>query len=156
MAGTEVQYHAEMWRPARPAINVKSYGSGWNDPRVIELERAQGQEATEAYLQTAWEQYAEEWWIDAADMARELGLGPIEQEGRSGGWLVFSDGRDPADMFDTEECEDPEACEGLTDRAMWLSAYRQMVEWCRETIHNAPDAIAQMAVEMANAEAVAP
>jgi hypothetical protein len=92
---------------------------------------------------SSWEKVARNWWELATEQANELRLGEIEQEGRSGGWLVFSDGRDPLDF-------------GGKARIEWLRAYKAMVKWCEESIAAVPDEIGRTAVELANAMAVAP
>lgn len=164
---TEVAYHGDGFRPARPAINVKHYGpfaDGAGRDLIEKLEAEFGRQWVEGRggydgaLAAATEDASRQWWEDAAEAAKGYGLGEIEQEGRSGGWLVFADGRDPQDMAPVDECAtcgDPEdtalhdehctfgaghehhafvALEN-TERREWLAGYRKMVEWCRATIN---------------------
>lgn len=139
--GTEVAYHSEYSGDARPAIRVKVYD--FDRETFDRLTRSMGEARAEQLFEYAQYAVASAWWDEAAAMADALGLGGIEQEGRSGGWLVFTDGRDPLDM-------------GGKVRRDWLAAYREMAEWCRTSLEQIPAEIAQAAVDMANAEAVAP
>lgn len=153
MTETTVSYHAEMYHEARPAINVKCYATGPRDTFET-LERNIGARETERLYEVAWIDLVDAFWSEATDEAESLGLGPIESEGRSGGWLVFTDGRDPQDM---ELCDtiNSEPCT-MACRAGWLAAYRSMTEWCRDYIAAVPAELDRIALEIANAEAVAP
>lgn len=139
--GTTVAYHADYGRGARPAINVKV--RGFDSATFDRLAASIGEQETENLFEAGWERMVEQFWMDAEVMADGLGLGPIESEGRSGGWLVFADGRDPQDF-------------GGKARIDWLRAYRQMVDWCAEQVRSAPAEQARIAEEIANRRAVAP
>jgi len=146
--GTSVAYHSDYFGPARPAINVKIPWSGYGSQEEAIRDRltanpAIGEDRTEELFRTAEEIILREAWSDAEQEAERLGLGPIEQEGRSGGWLVFSDGRDPQEF-------------GGAKRIAWLAAYRAMVAFCEDYIRAIPLEIAELAEQMALGEAVAP
>lgn len=108
MTETVVSYHRDgLYEKGRPAINVKVHAAGldfWPDV----FRRMDGdplfQERDFSEIDRAQEIVFGRFWHDAEVMAEELGLGPIEQEGRSGGWLVFTDGRDPQTMDDDHVC----------------------------------------------------
>jgi hypothetical protein len=170
---TTVQYHSEGFgRGARPAINVKWHGvyDVAQSAAVKALADELGEQwvtadgAPDSALDLAVQMASEEWWETAADAALRLGLGAIETEGRSGGWLVFTDGRDPQEMqpYNAGLVDDPndldllhcDYCsvietaadlpsdwngetgnhEACEERVAWLAAYRTMVQWCEATI----------------------
>lgn len=72
------------------AINVKFYGN----PHVSEdtqqrLKKLDGA-TRDNVLRYAEEALRESWWAMMQERSRELGLGDLYSDGRSGGWLVFS------------------------------------------------------------------
>lgn len=136
---TNVAYHRDGFGRGRPAINVKMYARVWDLPKVLELDARVGTEHTEELLQAAEETLYPRWWDEAAAKAEEYNLGPITQEGRSGGWLVFTDGTDPQAM-------------GGNDRKDWLAAYRLMDEWCDTEVDAMPARLAAEAVRREHAE----
>src|SRR5688500_16538314 len=111
--GTVVSYHRDMFGPGRPAINVKCHGFDRAAFDTLADNPTIGHNEAGSLFDFATELVARSWWEDAENTARSLGLGEIEQEGRSGGWLVFTDGRDPLDM-------------GGKKRLDWLRAYSAM------------------------------
>lgn len=71
------------------AINVKYYG----DPKISKetlavLAKLDGA-TREQILRFAEDGLRENWWSSAQDRARELALGDLSSDGRSGGWLVL-------------------------------------------------------------------
>jgi hypothetical protein len=139
--GTSVAYHSDGFRGGRPAINVKVHDRDMDG--YEQLEASMGEKRAQELYEIA-EEFVGRWWWEAAEQeANELGLGPIEQEGRSGGWLVFTDGRDPLEF-------------GGKPRLDWLRAYSAMVEFCRESLAEIPAEIQREAEELANSQAVAP
>lgn len=77
------------------AVNVK-YRGPWklklSDEHQRKLERIVEHDdgpTEDALRQRAEEATAENWWDWARDRAKELKLGPVHSEGRSGGWLVL-------------------------------------------------------------------
>ena len=78
-----------------------------------------------------------------AAYAAELGLGPIECEGRSGGWLAIVE-TDPQDM------------DNKAQRMAWLARYRDLRDWCEEKIADAPAATAALMLDMAADRGVTP
>jgi hypothetical protein len=158
-ATTNVAYHTDGFsRPHRPAINVKCYGTD----RIAfdRLASSIGERKAEELTQAAWEQLAEEFWTLAEEESDSLGLGPIESEGRSGGWLVFTDGRDPEDGL---PCVN-HRYDGWNDRCVacvarqraWLRRYRTMQTWVADYIADVPAECARIAAEIATDMAVAP
>lgn len=172
MSDTTVSYHRDGFGPARPAVNVKVYTSH----QVMlppGFERAYDNGTTrlpeaDRLINAAWDQLQERFWQDAAGMADSLGLGPIEQEGRSGGWLVLTDGRDPQDPTTLRnvcglcltcwplprssgtECHDDECpCHGERAAKEWLAAYRKLSGWCAKQVAAAPARVAALAQQLA-------
>lgn len=155
--GVEVQYHSDGFRDSRPAINVKHnvwLDRGEQAETIAKLTAELGERwigdgsYQSGALSEAIEDAQRDWWEQAAEAAKGYGLGPIEQEGRSGGWLVFTDGRDPEDMaagIEDDEHEpsesnpDGEPCEWVdearTELSEWLAGYSKMVAWCKATIN---------------------
>jgi hypothetical protein len=84
MTETRVAYHADGYDAARPAIDVKLHDP-WGPGEYAFAVAVGDNELAEAYLNRAFDRLQEQFWQDAASMAEELGLGPITQEGRSGG-----------------------------------------------------------------------
>lgn len=119
MTDTHVAYHSDYLRSARPAVNVKVRMLHADRDYAALYDRIAGNPTldADALAEAAWEYVCRRFWDDAAIEADRLGLGAIEQEGRSGGWLVLTDGRDPLDMVGNE-------------RRSWLARYRRLVEWC--------------------------
>jgi hypothetical protein len=183
---TEVAYHYD--RSARPAINVKVYARFDSDVRrrleaaldpsestIDTRSKRMVKDAAEKFgldVDTLYEQSFEDlqqqWWDEAEQKAKTLGLGPIEAEGRSGGWLVFTDGRDPQNMlrgeieqgiverFPTEfelGIAESDGNVGMTydddDRRAWLTGYRAMVEWCAQSIRDYSADLDRAAVQLA-------
>lgn len=146
MTGTTVAYHSDYLRAGRPAVNVK-VRARFHDDRdyrgVYERIEANPMLDADALAEQAWDYIARRFWDDAAIQAESLGLGRIEQEGRSGGWLVLADGRDPSDMAPDE-------------RRDWLAAYSALVEWCDRQIAAAPIETARVLQAYAADVAVAP
>ena len=71
------------------AINVKYHGSfKLSTEMLAKLAKLDGA-ARETILRYAEEGLRESWWASAQERARELGLGDLWSDGRSGGWLVF-------------------------------------------------------------------
>lgn len=161
-------YHRDGFGPGRPAINVKYHGRLWADTDYDRIMRrlagnpAIGEAESERMAEQAYDQIAAAFWSDAADQAQWLGLGAIEQEGRSGGWLVLTDGRDPADPetfgFSVEGETGDEPWTRQEEQAIraWLAAYRQMVEWCAERLAAVPGEMTAILEDMAADMAVAP
>lgn len=50
------------------------------DPKIEDVLRTQ-----------AWEDVSEAWWDSARTLAKQIALGDVHSEGRSGGWLVLKD-----------------------------------------------------------------
>ncbi len=150
---TVVSYHADGYAAARPAINVKVYGyAGLEHGKLY---ATLGDRRAEPLYEIAEEQVYGEFWADAASMAADLGLGPIEQEGRSGGWLVLTDGRDPQDpdtieyvRDDEYTLDDPSVGQEIAVRE-WLAAYRQLADWCADQVREAPARVARLAQQLA-------
>lgn len=147
---TTVHYHADGYGPARPAINVKDRHSGMD---LIALERLVGDAAvvlgesvTDTLRNIAYERVASDFWRAAQEMAEEkLGLGEITQEGRSGGWLVFTDFDPRTHPTEVAESDDEQ------DRTVevWLAGYRVMTEWADAYIADAPRKVAALAQSLA-------
>ena len=139
---TTVHYHADGYGPARPAINVKCHSG---KDFVIALERLVG-DAAVVLGEIAYERVASDFWRAAQEMAEEkLGLGEITQEGRSGGWLVFTDFDPRTHPTEVAESDDEQ------DRTVevWLAGYRVMTEWADAYIADAPRKVAALAQSLA-------
>jgi hypothetical protein len=172
MTETNVHYHADSpYDTARPAINVKDYHSGQD--LVIAIERLIGAPAgavlgesvncryPDSRLDLAIERITSDFWQNAEEIATQRGLGEITQEGRSGGWLVFTsadpqrpetlcpDHAPSADNPDGEPCDWADT-DGVKE---WLAGYRSMVEWADTWIADAPRKVAALAQSMAMDEA---
>jgi hypothetical protein len=156
MTDTTVTYHADGYGPARPGINVKSHHSGMH--LVHELQRLVGDPAVvlgesvncrypSDRLELAYERVQSDFWQAAEELANQYGLGPIIQEGRSGGWLVFTDGRDPAEPG---TLTDTDTLHGAPyGRADWLRAYAAFSAWADAYIASVPGRIARLAHDAA-------
>ena len=71
------------------AINVKYYGEFKLSPETLaNLAKLDGA-VRGKILRYAEEGLRDNWWASAQDRSRELGLGDLWSDGRSGGWLVF-------------------------------------------------------------------
>jgi len=71
------------------AINVKYTGSPKISTETLnKLTKLDGA-VRESILRYAEEGLRESWWASAQERSRELGLGDLWSDGRSGGWLVF-------------------------------------------------------------------
>lgn len=139
---TTVAYHADGHDAARPAVNVKL---GLYDQRPLdELRATLGEAEADALIELAQEIVVNDALNDAAYLARQSGLGEIEQEGRSGGWLVFTDGRDPQDSMTFDERRD------------WLAAYRKFAAWCDTEVAAIPERATRLAANLAERRVAAP
>jgi hypothetical protein len=164
MTETTVAYHSDGPRAARPAVNVKVHGfdrAAFDalSAALDEPELGQYQNRAERLYQMAEEVTFEIFWSGAEAEAARRGLGPIEQEGRSGGWLVLTDGRDPQDesTFDVGglDPDDDDIVEQRGAATEWLAAYRELAAWCAERVQAAPGEIARGARSMAIDEVAA-
>lgn len=176
MTETTVTYHREYGGTARPAINVKMHAAGadfWPDAfRGLPEGHRGGALTPDAWVEAAYQRVTSDFWQAAEEIADQLGMGEIAQEGRSGGWLVFTDGRDPEDLDTfahmTEDnghgrcpvCDSAVRGGGSLpllhavprerrDVADWLAGYRAMSEWAREYTAAAPARIRSLAQGMA-------
>jgi hypothetical protein len=157
-----VAYHADGYRrPARPAVNVKYHARLYDDREYlsaydrVENNPSIGPAGAESIAEQVWEDIAESFWKDAADEARLLGLGTIEAEGRNGGWLVLTDGYDPADDYQSGETDADLAA--YAERGhRWLVAYAALVSWCEARLAAVPAAMTQGLLDYANERSVAP
>lgn len=165
MPDTIVAYHADRAAyEARPAINVKCHRAGrvfWPTlPTTPHFPGASDafDEAMGKHVEVAYERVQSDFWMTAEQIAEQNGLGPIEQEGRSGGWLVFTDGRDPQDPEtfcdgDGIDHADDDAGTRRADHMPtvkdWLAAYRSMVEWAETWIADAPRKVRDLAQQYA-------
>lgn len=136
MRGTEVTYHSDYGRPGRPAINVKVHGGG--PMRSSAVDDGLPDQADELHEQ-AWEVVAERFWDEATAEAEHLGLGAIEQEGRSGGWLVIPD--------ITPGHPDYEATPN--ERRAWLRRYDALRRWCADYVSRADGMTRELSQDMA-------
>lgn len=150
---TNVAYYRDDDGTGRPAINVKVHAAG-RDYWHPALECAYGDLSDHVPTELAYERVQSDFWQAAQEIATQRGLGEITQEGRSGGWLVFTDGRDPQDvatLCDPDEGHtDADSCEAVTE---WLAAYRAMVEWADAFIADAPRKVRDLAQQLAMDEA---
>lgn len=108
----------------RPAIAVKDHHAG-SEYQYPDLEAALGADRYAEIGTFAYDELLERFWRDAQDVADAARLGAmVEQEGRSGGWLVLV-GRDPV---------------GLTGKARrdWLAGYQSLRDWCARQISTGP------------------
>lgn len=71
------------------AINVKYYGNPKISPETIAVLAKLDGAMREQVLRFAEEGLREGWWAGAQERSRELALGDLSSEGRSGGWLVL-------------------------------------------------------------------
>lgn len=142
---TEVTFYREHGRSA-PAINVKLHVPGvefW--PASFEALpedgygcKPIGRTTAADLVDAAYNITAEDFWADAETMARDLGLGAIEQTGRLGGWLTLPD---LADRITDDEA-DPDA----------LAAYAKLRSWAEEFIADAPRKVRALALTLARYE----
>ncbi|HET7070116.1 MAG TPA: hypothetical protein VFI40_04780 [Nocardioides sp.] len=151
---TRVQYHTDGYgREARPAIDVKDRhtGADYTVPAFAGLYDAIGSADSNDLTEQAYELVQSDFWTAAYEKAADLGLGPIETEGRSGGWLVFTDGRDPQDpeTFGCEHSPEDNARQDCPLVAGWLEGYRAMVEWADAYIADAPRKVRDLAQQLA-------
>lgn len=147
---TEVSYHADGYSAARPAINVKvyGYGRGWDSELLNGLDVDQA----DSYLDAAREDVYSDFWQQAEDRSIALGLGPIIIEGRSGGWLALTDGRDPADMncANHSSYRPSDTCVAcVAIRTAWLRRYQKLRDWCESEVREAPRRVVTLAEEYA-------
>jgi hypothetical protein len=140
MTETTVQYHRDGYGPGRPAICVKDRHAG----------DAYSCSASPLYaadlIGVAYDRIVSDFWQAATEIAQQKGLGEIEQRGRSGGWLVFTE-CDPTDPAHWKEAGE------ITE---WLAGYRSMVEWADAWIADAPRKVAALAQQLAMDEAGEP
>ncbi len=101
---SEVTMHAEMYRTANPAVNVKVYSMGASIQDVVErfgCTEEQAEHAMEFASECACEQFWEYWQDTKGDFengisgSKEYAYFPghdvsIDCEGRSGGWLIVN------------------------------------------------------------------
>lgn len=88
----DIEFHAEHYRPARPAINVKvyHYPDVWQVMDTFDC----GEELAQQALNYAFEAAQRDFWEDRVpayvDMCLKEHFGNVQaySEGRSGGWLV--------------------------------------------------------------------
>lgn len=142
---TTVKYHRDGFAEGRPAINVKCYTSHQVMlPDGFQAAYANGtvhlDDIAGDLIDAAAARVASDFWQAAEEMADQRGLGGIEQEGRSGGWLVFTDS-DPDDEPDADKA------------AHWLAGYRAMTEWADAYIAAAPGKVSRLAQQYAMDEA---
>lgn len=143
MIATTVTYHADGYGPARPGINVKDRHSGMDFVR--ELERLVGDAALvmgdsvnciypSDLRDIAYTRVCSDFWQSAEELADQYGIGPITQEGRSGGWLAFD--------------KAPDLDENTADTRAWIKGYRALSAWAEEYIADAPARTARLAQDM--------
>lgn len=156
MTETNVAYHVEDGA-GRPAINVKDHNGGTAytialqravGPAVAERLRGRDDQGTGPYA-IAYERIVSDFWQAAEEIATQRGLGEITQEGRSGGWLVFTS----YDPQNPSGCDDCGGSETEAEVREWLAAYRSMVEWAETWIADAPRKVAALAQQYAMDEA---
>lgn len=142
MTDTNVAYHAEraVWTE-RPAINVKVYAAGLDfwpptfDNRV---------DAADRCVAEAYDRVQSDFWQAASEIADQNGLGEITQEGRSGGWLVFTS---PGTLNALDPSEDNECPPEIVRET--LAGYRSMVAWADAWIADAPRKVRDLAQQLA-------
>ena len=145
----EVTYHVED-KPT-PAINVKLYVAGndfWPRP-FFDLPESRvdgtvpiGNTTAEALLDTAYNITQQDFWQEAEARATSLGLGDIEQQGRSGGWLALTDPRLVGLLEDAPNGRRREARE-------FVEGYRALREWAEGFLADAPRRVASLAQQLA-------
>ena len=120
----DVEFHAEYYRPSRPAINVKvyRYPTPWQVEDEFNCSIATAEQALGYALESA--QYR--FWEEAQELvdyylAPQFGKVKVYSEGRSGGWLVV-DGLGYRE--DVEDCWD----------ALDLTAWYRFEKAIKETI----------------------
>lgn len=96
-------------RDGRPAVNVKDRNLWARDPRTV----AAITELGEARTQSIYEDVQTDFWNIAEGTARESYGYRIYQDGRSGGWLVVSDGVTFLEYLDSDN---PWTDDGGVDR----------------------------------------
>lgn len=95
----DVEVHRDNFGPARPAVNVKVYGSVWDvfrrlpdvdiDDARFTAEWLEENVTDEALDARFWDTCANEWEMVEQDAREIFGAGvKVWQEGRSGGWAV--------------------------------------------------------------------
>ncbi len=154
MTDTEVHYHVEDG-VGRPAINVKDHNGG--DAYRFALGRLIGADSLDDMLaprspmldEIAYDRIVSDFWQAATEIAEQRGLGEITQEGRSGGWLVFTSFDPQPHRIDPKHTSSESAAEGRE----WLAGYRSMVEWADAWIADAPRKVAALAQQYAMDEA---
>lgn len=140
MGETTIRYHADNMEPARPAIDVKLHGVTrvkLEQTRDL-LTNALGEDVTDELFQIAEDRvYGQFWNEDLPRMAQVLGF-EIEQAGRSGGWVVITNG-DPLN--------DPDATNKV--QKDWVSRYSQLRDFCDRETSEALNRMAETAREIA-------
>lgn len=71
------------------ALNVKHHGYPVLSPATSEILANLDGAVRKSILRFAEEAIRESWWVSMQERARELTLGDLWSDGRSGGWLVF-------------------------------------------------------------------
>lgn len=137
MGSIEAAYHADGYAAARPAVNVKVRVPGFRF-RSDAVDAALPLADAERIHQQAYDCVQSDFWDAARDGASKLGLGGIGQEGRSGGWLIFTEAPD---------------LEYSARRVEWLDAYRRFVVWVTAELAAAPTKVAALAQSLAMDEA---
>jgi hypothetical protein len=137
MADITVAYHADGYGPARPAVNVKVHG--WS--LAAKLYTILDNDDAERLYRLAEERVYSDFWQAAEENATQRGLGAITQEGRSGGWLVFTEG--PS----SEAMTAPGASKRLIRE--WVEQYAAFAAWCAAEVAAAPERAARLAQDMA-------
>jgi hypothetical protein len=158
MTETTVHYHADgLYETGRPSIDVKDYHTGedyWPPEFSRGIVRMSMGARSEAIVRAAYERVQSDFWQAAQEIAEQNGLGEIAQEGRSGGWLVFTDGRDPQEPGTLNDADTLHGA-GYTVKD-WLAGYRSMVEWADAFIADAPRKVRDLAQQLAMDEAGEP
>ena len=123
----DIEFHAEHYRPSRPAVNVKAY----HFPDIYDVMDAFdcSEETAQAALNYAFESAQEIFWYETAQELANYHLSPrfgsvtVYSEGRSSGWLVV-DG-----LGYREDVEDSWDALDLTAWYAFEKAVKAEVEW---------------------------
>jgi hypothetical protein len=151
MGETVVTFHDD-----RPAINVKLHLAGlefWpesfarlpfsNWPPNTDIQPV-GKTTAGDIVDAAYNIVQQDFWHDAQARATELGLGEIEQGGRSGGWLELPGlvGRLP--------CPEHQPMGTICDDEIEaLAGYASLREWAYDFLHTAPIRVRDLAEQIA-------
>lgn len=132
---TQVSFHRDNpYDVGRPAVNVKVYGIA--DRAIYDLiETVTGEANAQQCFEVAEAEVFSDFWDESLPaMAESLGF-EVEQEGRSGGWVVVTN-------------QDPMAMEG-EELKEFLRKYRILKEFCFREVAEAPGRIGARAQEFA-------